>query len=185
MTPLQRHVSYFDPEGTGFITMGQTARGLRRLGVPLILRLLLTPLINGLLGLRTTKKPGFRVHIDRIADAKHPFDSGVYDERGEIDDAAFEALFSGIQGDSITVAEYRAVIVARGNRRPEMGPISAALGNWFSDKEVRLLFCVAADTVKQQGRTEIPAMRKRTLRLFFEGTLLDSVARARVWARSR
>ncbi|WP_394850152.1 caleosin family protein [Pendulispora brunnea] len=183
MTPLQTHVSFFDPEGTGVITLGQTFRGLSRIGVSWALALVLTPIINGFLGYLTTGKPGFKVHIDRIAQGKHPFDTGGFDDAGNFDRAAFDALFSGISGDVLTVVEMRKVIASRGNRRPQMGPLAASLGNWFSDKEVRLLFCVASDTSKLENGVKVPAMRKRTVQRFFEGTLLHDVARARVWRR--
>jgi len=178
---LERHVRYFDPEQTGIITMRQTYRGLSRLGVPWTLGVILTPIINGFLGYLTAKKFTFSVVIDHIASGKHPFDTGVFDDQGEFDQAAFDALFVGISGDAITAVEMRRVIVGRGNRRTSMGPVAAFLGNWFSDKEVRLLFCVAADTTKSEDGRTVPAMRKRTIRRLFEGTLLDTVARARVF----
>jgi len=179
MTPLQRHVTFFDPERTGIVTLRQTYRGLSRLGVSWALGLVLTPIINGFLGYLTTRKPSFDIVIDRISDGKHPYDTGVFDAHGEFDETAFDALFAGVSGDAISAAEMRRVIEGRGNRKIEMGRLAGFLGNWFSDKEVRLLFCVAADTSKSEGGRTVPAMRKRTVRRFFEGTLLDAVARAR------
>jgi hypothetical protein len=177
-TALQTHAAFFDPEGTGSVTMGQTYRGMRRLGVRLVWRVLLTPVINGFLGL-LTKGPPFVIVIDRIAQGKHPYDSGVFDDSGAIDEAAFAALFADA-GDAITAGEMQALISARGNRRPAMGKLAGALGHWFSSREVGVFFCVAADTTKQVGGRPVPAVRKETFRRFYDGTLFPDLARRRV-----
>ena len=71
-TALQRHAAFFDPAGTGVVTMGQTFAGMRRLGVHLVWRVLLTPIINGFLGYLTQGHPSLVIRIDRIAKGKHP-----------------------------------------------------------------------------------------------------------------
>lgn len=181
LTPLQRHAAFFDPEGTGSVTPRQTIAGLARLGVPWWWQLVLTPIINGFLGYLTQRKLSFTIRVERIADGKHPFDSGTFDDAGAIDDAAFEAVFaSAADRDVVTAKEMRAVIVARGNRRPQMGKLAGVLGNWFSGKEVRLLFCVAGDTTATEDGASVPAIRRRTLRRFYEGELLPAIARARL-----
>ena len=81
-TALQRHAAFFDPEGTGEVTMGQTWAGLGRLGVALLWRLLLTPIINGFLGYLTQGKVSVRIAVARIAEGKHPFDSGTFGDDG-------------------------------------------------------------------------------------------------------
>ncbi|WP_394829574.1 caleosin family protein [Pendulispora albinea] len=181
MTPLQRHAQFFDPERTGIITPRKTFRGLGRLGIGWHLGILLTPLINGFLGYLTTRKITFDIVIESIASGKHPYDTGVFDDEGQFDQAAFDALFAGVSGDAITEMEMRRVIVGRGNRRAHMGDLAGKLGLWFSGKEVKLLFCVASDTTKSENGKTVPAIRKRTMRRFYDGTLLDAVARARIW----
>src|SRR5450432_2570666 len=119
-TALELHVGFFDPAGTGTITMRQTRAGMRRLGVHWIWRVVLPPIINGFLGYLTQGRASFVIDVSRIAQGKHPFDSGVYDAAGEQDPAAFQALFAKA-GDTLTGDEMRAVISARGNRRPAMG----------------------------------------------------------------
>jgi hypothetical protein len=177
-TALQRHASFFDPAGTGFVTMRQTYAGMGRLGVHTVWKLLLTPVINLFLGL-LTKGPLFVVVVDSIADGKHPYDSGTFDDRGEVDEQAFDALFQA-HGDAITAAEMRAVISARGNRKPAMGKLAGVLGHWFSSREVQVFFCVAADTRKTVGGKSVPAVRKETFRRFYDGTLFPDLARRRV-----
>lgn len=177
-TALQTHASFFDPGGTGSVRMRQTYAGMRRLGVHAVWRILLTPVINGFLG-ALTKGPPFVIVVDRIAQGKHPFDSGSFGDDGAFDAQAFEALFAGV-GDCITADEMKAVISARGNRRPQMGQVAGLLGHWFSGREVGVFFCVAADATKRVGDKTVPAVRKETLRRFYDGTLFPDLARRRI-----
>ena len=80
-TALQTHASFFDPAGTGSVKMRQTYAGMRRLGVHIRWRVLLTPVINGFLGM-LTKGPPFVIVVDRIAQGKHPYDSGSFGDDG-------------------------------------------------------------------------------------------------------
>jgi caleosin-related protein len=180
-TALQRHVAFFDPEGTGFVTMKQARAGLRRLGVPWIWRIVLPAIICGFLGDRTSRRP-FVVSVPQIARGKHPFDTGVFDAAGDFDAAAFEVLFAG--RDALTKAEMRAVIGARGDRRPRMGLFAGILGHWFSNREVQLFFCLGADTHKWVGGRAVPAARRETMQAFYDGTLLPRLARRRLLAES-
>jgi hypothetical protein len=178
LTALERHAAFFDPRGTGEVRIGQTIAGMRRLGVKLVWRIILPPIIQFFLGYLTQGRPSLVIRIDRIAHGKHPFDTGTFDERGEVDPSAFAALFG--DGDAVTADEMRAVIAARGNRKPQMGKLAGPLGHWFSGKEVRLFFCVAADTTKVVDGRRVDAVRKETLRRFYDGTLFHDLARRRI-----
>jgi hypothetical protein len=176
---LQRHAAFFDPEGTGKVTVGQTWTGLGRLGVSLIWRLLLTPIINGFLGYLTQRRVSFEIVIAKIADGKHPFDTGTYGDDGEIDATALAKVIDAGSGGTLTAKEMRALILARGNRRPAMGKLAGTLGSWFSGKEVKLFFCLAADTTKREDDRDVPAVTVRTLRRLYDGTLFPLLARRR------
>jgi peroxygenase len=178
-TALQRHAAFFDPAGTGVVTMGQTFAGMRRLGVHLVWRVLLTPIINGFLGYLTQGHPSLVIRIDRIAKGKHPFDSGTFDTGGEVDPSAFDALFEKC-GDSISADEMHAIISARGNRLPQMGKMAGVLGHFFSGREVAVFFCVASDTTKVVDGRVVDAVTRDTFRRFYEGTLFPDLARRRV-----
>jgi hypothetical protein len=175
---LARHVAFFDPGGTGVVTLGQTRAGMRRLGVHWLWRAVLPPIINGFLGYLTEGRASLVIRIDRIAQGKHPFDSGVFDKTGEKDAAAFDALFAG--GDTLCAAEMRAIITSRGNRLAQMGKLAGALGHWFSSREVQLFFCLAADTTKLVDGKPVPAVRKETMRAFYDGTLFPQIVRRRL-----
>jgi hypothetical protein len=175
VSALEKHAAFFDPKGTRRITCAQTYDGMRRLGVPFVARALLTPIINGFLGMLTGGPP-FVIEIDRIEKGKHPFDSGTFDDRGEFDSAAFDALFPPGR-TAITAAQMDQVISDRGDRRPQMGKIAGFLGHMFSKAEVAVLFLVASDVrVKVGGRGEVRAMTRERLRSFYDGTLFDQIA---------
>ncbi len=165
---LETHASFFDQNRTGSIKMGQTYDGMRRLGVRVWWRVLLTPIINGFLGI-LTKGPPFVIVVDRIAQGKHPYDSGTFGDDGNFDAQAFEVLFAKY-GACITADEMKEIITERGNRRPQMGPLAGSLGHWFSSREVGVFFCVAADTTKRVGSHDVPAVRKETFRQFYDGS---------------
>jgi hypothetical protein len=182
-TALERHAAYFDPEGTGSVTIGQTMEGLRRVGVPWHLRVVLASIINAMLGYVTQSRPSLTIRVDKIAQGKHPYDSGTFDRGGDIDAAAFDALFAGA-GDALTADEMHAIISARGNQMKDRGALAGALGKWFTVREVNLFFCVAADTTKIVGGKAVPAVHKKTMRTFYEGNLLPQLARRRILVES-
>lgn len=176
---LERHVSFFDPDATGTVTMGQTWAGLGRLGIGLGYRLLLTPIINGFLGYLTQGKVSFDIVVTKIADGKHPFDTGSFGDDGQVDEKALATLVETGTGGALTAREMRTLILARGNRRQKMGKLAGSLGRWFSGKEVKLLFCLAADTTKREGGQDVPAVTPRTLRRLYDGSLFHLLARRR------
>lgn len=179
MRALERHVAFFDPEGKGRISLGDTWRGLGRLGVSLGWRLLLPPIINGFLGYLTQRRVSFEIVVARIEDGKHPFDTGGFGDDGEIDEDAYRELLAAGGGGPLTADEMRAHILARGNRRPQMGKLAGALGRWFSDREVMLFFCLAADTTKLEDGRDVPAVSARMLRRLYDGSLFHLLARRR------
>ena len=178
-TALQRHAAFFDPDGTGKVTLRQTWDGLGNVGVQIRWRLLLAPIINGFLGYLTQKKIRFTILVPKIEDGKHPFDSGTFADDGEIDENALAALVAAGGFGPLALEEMRALVLARGNRRAQMGKLAGSLGSWFSRQEVRLFFCVAADTTKEVDGKEVPAVTERTLRRFYDGSLLHTLARVR------
>ena len=182
LTVLERHVSYFDPDGDGEITMAQTFRGLRNVGVGVVISCLLTLLINLFLGYLTHGKPSLSVSVRDIARGKHPYDTGSFDERGELSAANFEALFSAPTAsapfDRLTRDEIRTRIVKRGDPKKPFGELGSLLSNWFSGREIQLLLCVASDCTKlTPSGVEEPAITRRTLRRFYTGHLLFLLAR--------
>ena len=185
MSALERHAAFFDPKGTGSITLGQTWTGLESLGIPAYHRVWLTPVIIGFLGYLTRRKLSLSIDVERITQGKHPFDSGTFGDDGAVDRAAYDVLLKAGTEGALTAKEMRALILGRGNRRPQMGKIAGTLGSWFSDKEVRLFFCVAADTTKLEDGKPVPAVTPRQLDRLYDGTLFHLIARKRRIASRR
>ncbi len=184
LTVLERHVSYFDTDSDGQITMAQTYRGLRNIGVGLITAHALTLLINLFLGYLTHGKPSTTVSVRDIARGKHPFDTGSFDTRGEHDASNFERLFTTPTAqppfDRLTAPEIRKMIVKRGDPQKPFGEVGSILANWFSGREIQLLLCVASDCTKAgPSGEEQPAISRRTLQRFYSGHLLFLLARAK------
>lgn len=175
-TALQRHVLYFDPEGTGLITYGQTYRGIRDLGVGRAWSAILSGIIHLALGWVTQRRPTLTIDIANIHRGKHPSDSGIFDDEGNFVPERFDALFTfaGETDDEtarVTEKELRAYMKSE-------GPQSFA-GNFFSGAEARLFFCVAADTTKREDGREVPAITRRRLKVFYDGRLLPAIRRHR------
>lgn len=184
LTALERHVSYFDTDADGKITMAQTFRGLRKIGVDPITSAGLTLLINGFLGYLTNGRPSLKVSVRDIARGKHPFDTGIFDEQGEMERSKFECLFTAPTAqppfDRLTQTEIRNMIVKRGDPKKPFGELGSVLSNWFSGREIQLLLCVASDCKKATpSGEEQPAISLRTLRRFYTGHLLFLLARAK------
>lgn len=190
LTVLERHVSYFDSDGDGQITMAQTFRGLRGIGIGTVIAAPLTLLINLFLGYLTHGKPSTRVSVRDIARGKHPYDTGTFNMRGERDEQAFQALFSIPTAhppfDRLTRGEIRSMIVKRGDPQKPFGELGSVLSNWFSGREIQLLLCAASDCKKALPGGELePAISRRTLRRFYTGNLLFLLARRHRIAEAR
>lgn len=190
LSVLERHVSYFDADADGQITMAQTFKGLQGVGVPFLLSAFFTLLINGFLGFLTQGKLSTRISVKDIAKGKHPFDTGSFDEQGNFDSPTFERLFTAHTTleprDRLTVAEIRAVIVKRGDPKKPFGELGSILSNWFSGREIELLLCAASDCKKcLPGGEQERAISRRTLQRFYSGELLFLLARRRRIALAR
>jgi hypothetical protein len=162
--------------------MTQTFRGLRGVGVGAVIAGLLTILINLFLGYLTHGKPSTSVSVRDIARGKHPYDTGSFSVKGEIDEQNFAALFTAPTAsppfDRLTRDEIRKMIVKRGDPKKPFGELGSVLSNWFSGREIQLLLCVASDCKKAgPSGEELPAISRRTLRRFYTGHLLFLLAR--------
>jgi len=180
---LERHARYFDPDHDEAITPTQTLNGMTALGLPWLIAAPLTVLINGFLGLLTRQKASLSISVPDIARGKHPFESGVFGPGGELDEAAFEELFTAPNArqprDRLTYRELRALVVRRGDPKRPFGVVGSLLARVFSAAEVFTLFCLASDCQKLLGDQVLPAMSRKNLRRFYEGRLFPLLARRR------
>ncbi len=184
LTALQRHVAYFDPEGTGVITFGATFRGICDLEVPWPLAAFLSTLIHVALAPLLGFNLKLELPIARIDRGIHPGDSGIFQGDGELSRQRFDQLFVFAVGEdrardpdaSLTQGDlYRFML------RDE--PVS--LPAYFSWAESRLLLGVARSDRRGVNGEVVDVITRRRLEQFYEGRLLAAIARYWRVARAR
>ncbi|XP_028550671.1 probable peroxygenase 4 isoform X2 [Dendrobium catenatum] len=88
MTPLQKHVAFFDRNKDGVIYPWETFQGFRAIGAGLGLSLVGPVFINGFLGPKTRSgkipSPLFPIYVKNISRGKHGSDTGAYDAQGRV-----------------------------------------------------------------------------------------------------
>lgn len=176
-TPLERHVAYFDADGDGVITVGETAARLRLLGVSYGRAYFIAAVIHA--GLAPATAGGWldalrlRIRVANIHQGVHPADTGVYDADGQFVPAEFERIFAEFaksRPGQINAAEIEAMIEANARRRP------GAVAKLAAQAEFRLLLELGSDRADSPGGTPMLAISKERLREFYEGTLLYRLA---------
>ncbi len=187
MTPLQKHVAFFDTDNDGIISIGDTYRGHRRLGISQFYSALFSMIINFALFFQTKGK-FMQIKVENIAMGKHAFDTGIFDDDGMLDEKVFDELFSTATGasgepsdeDVITRPEMNAFVTAGGDRgRPNPG----GLPHWFSQRETELIFCLASDAKATVDGKDEPAITRRTLKDFYRGDLFPKIERLLAYKR--
>ncbi|XP_078159559.1 putative peroxygenase 4 [Carex rostrata] len=97
MTPLQKHVAFFDRNKDGLIYPWETFQGFRAIGAGIGLSIAASLFINFKLGLKT--RPGkfpslfFPIHIKNINKGKHGSDTDTFDSEGRFVPEKFEEIF--------------------------------------------------------------------------------------------
>ncbi len=159
------------------------------LGLPWPLAAPLSLLVVLFLGFLTRRRLAPSIHLPAIIKGKHPFETGVFDDAGALDEAAFEQLFLAPHcrqpRDRLSYGEMRALVVDRGDPRQPFGPAGSLISRWFSAAEMYTLFCLAADCQKLVGDEVRPALSRKSLRRFYEGRLFPLLARRRRMASAR
>uniref|UniRef100_A0A1D1ZET5 Putative peroxygenase 5 n=1 Tax=Anthurium amnicola TaxID=1678845 RepID=A0A1D1ZET5_9ARAE len=97
MTPLQKHVSFFDRDKDGLIYPWETYQGFRAIGCGTAFSSASAVFINGFLGPKTQPEnlasPLLPIYVSNIKKGKHAGDSGAYDTEGRFVPAKFEEIF--------------------------------------------------------------------------------------------
>ena len=96
VTPMQKHASFFDTDDDGFVSMLDTYRGCRAMGVGVILSALAMLVIGLGISWATRDHPFqalWRFDIKNAARSKHGSDIGVYDREGHVDEDRFDRFW--------------------------------------------------------------------------------------------
>lgn len=178
-TPLERHAAFFDENGDGVITLWETRRALRRLGLGVVRSAAIAALIHA--GLSPLTAEGIldvallRIRVRNIHKGIHASDSGVYDARGNFVPAEFDRMFdqfSKSRPDHLNEAEIRLMIEANAARKPGwLGKLVSAKG------EFGLLLEFAADSSDRVDGRTVRAISRQRLMAFYDGTLFYQLTR--------
>jgi peroxygenase len=166
MTALQRHVSFFDYDGDGYITVTEDYRGLRALGIDPLSAAAFALAINGALGTPTMGYPSLTISLYEIDDGIHGSDTGIYDSDGEVVEENFQRLFDEWDLDGsggLDPAELAA-------RTIDDADLFDLFGITASAAELGLLYAVAAEDGE---------LTRARMRAFYDGTLFYDLAEER------
>lgn len=173
LTALQKHVMFFDQDGDGKISVGETFDGLRELGFGYTRSSAFAFAINAGLGV-ATGAPWYApltVDIDNIAKGKHDSDTDIYDVDGRFNPAKFEhlfALYDTDRDDALSAEEFEVFYA----RNKEDGASSLV-----STFEFGLLIELAGEKRVIDGK-ETSVVTRQTMERFYDGSLIyDLVGR--------
>lgn len=93
MNALQRHITFFDLDQSGKITLGETIQGLIDLGVARPLALPAAMAIHTAMGTPSSGRPSLTIDLRGIEAGIHGSDSGLYGNDGEFVPERFDAWF--------------------------------------------------------------------------------------------
>lgn len=178
-TALARHAAFFDRRGAGELSVGDTMDGLSRLGLCAPLSVGFALIINAALGYRTRGRPSLSIDLAQIARGKHPHDSDSFGPDGAFSPDAFDAMFTRAAGGRPLIRRDELIAYLRSNPG---GRVESAPG-WvmfaFSWLEATVFFWLFADRrVRVHGHDDlVPAVTRRRLARFYDGTLFHARAR--------
>ncbi len=166
MTPLQKHVSFFDYNGDGYVTVLEDYKGLRALGIDPFSSAAFASAINAALGTPTSGYPSLTISIFGIAKGVHGSDTGIYDSEGRFVPEAFERLFDDWDRNhsgGLDPLELAA-------RTIDDADLFDLFGVTASTAEFGLLYAVAAEDGE---------LTRDRMRAFYDGTLFYDLAEER------
>ena len=179
-TALQKHVDFFDTNHDGKITLSDTYRGLRRLGLGAARSAAFAGVINAALGSSTSGAASLTVDAERIHAGKHGSDTGVYDRSGRFSLASFRQLFTRFDADGDGALDGGELTRLLAGNRTDL------VGHLGSKAEFGLLLDVAGED--SNGRK---VLTRERLERFYDGSLFYELAeqvaarRARDWTALR
>ena len=170
-TALQKHVTFFDRNRDGKITLSESFQGLSALGFGSVRSGALAVAINTGLG-RSTGAPWyspFTINVDKIHQGKHGSDTDIYDVNGVFNQAKFNELFSKYdtnQDHALSKDELQGFFSRN---------FEDSTGSLASKAEFGLLLEIAGQDQVIAGK-QTRVLTRDTLSRFYDGTLLFDIA---------
>ncbi|AUX36731.1 MULTISPECIES: caleosin family protein [Sorangium] len=165
-TALEMHSAFFDRNHDGIITLRETYEGLRAIGIGRVLSAWFALVINGALGLPTSRSfvPTLSITLENIHRAKHASDTGVYDKDGRFDPQKFEELFARWDKDRDGALNARELVARTLGDRDLLDVFGflASAGEWA------VLYALAGKGGK---------LTREQLRRMYDGTLFYELER--------
>ena len=177
---MQKHVDFFDTNHDGKITLFDTYRGLRRLGLGAVRSAAFAGVINAALGSSTSGAPSLTVDAERIHAGKHGSDTGVYDKNGRFSLPRFRRLFARYDADGEGALDGEELTRLFADNRTDL------IGHLGSKAEFGLLLDLAGE-----DRNGKKVLTRERLERFYNGSLFYRLAeevaarRASEWATLR
>jgi peroxygenase len=162
---LQKHVDFFDTNHDGKITVADTYRGLRRLGLGTVRSATFAGVINAALGSSTSGGPSLTVDTERIHTGKHRSDTGAYDKNGRFSRSRFRRLFPRYDADGDGALDGGELTRLFADNRADL------MGHLGSKAEFGLLLDLAGED--RNGRK---VLTRERLERFYNGSLFYQLA---------
>ena len=169
LTPLQKHLRFFDLDGDGSISVSENIEAFRQLGRSGLKQYILLPIFNFISGTLTRGYPSFSIDISNPTAGRHEGSSDIFDAEGNIDDSKFDALFAryDINNDGALDKSEIEAFISR-NAKTFFGRLAVKF-------EFPILLEIAGEDQKVNGTTE-KVLTKERLRAFYNGSLLYELA---------
>ena len=166
---LAKHVGFFDVNGNGKITVGESKERLAALGVDGIQGYAGAAAVNFVIASMVAGYPALTIDLSQIQKSKHDSDSDIFDKDGYFDQAKFDELFEkydnnqdgALDGDEISDFLTR-------NRESFFGSTLAKL-------ELPILLRIAGEPMDVDG-VETKVLTKERLAKFYDGSLFYELA---------
>ncbi|XP_016440515.2 putative peroxygenase 5 [Nicotiana tabacum] len=169
VTPLEKHVMFFDINNDGIAYPSQTFQAFRKMGRGIFRSMFAAVLIHITLSHKT--RPGkcpslfFPIVVKNIKYTIHGSDSGAYDSEGRFVPEKFEEIFkqhANQNAESSTHNEVKELLKAKGDPKDYFGWANASV-DWNSLYDL--------------GKNKDGILTKETVRAVYDGSLFEQKAR--------
>lgn len=176
---LSRHAAFFDKDRKGRLDLTDTIDGLDRLGLCSVLSVGFGLVINMALGYRTRGKPSLSIDLGAIHRGKHPHDSDSFAPDGAFSRGDFDVMFERAAGGRDVITRDEMIGYLRSNPGGRRENVPGWVMFAFSWLEATVFFWLFADRkLRVLGHDDlVPAVTKRRLRRFYDGTLFHARGR--------